>query len=153
MVKVDESVNRIQETKTISLITRFDASYLRIRALIDYISVLRKNKFDLQEPVNLVEDLDPSWLLWEYAVQEISSFYTNASQDIENKSLFPIYWEEMKEFRNAIPGHLDKERKLVAGKDWLKKYSFFRAHALDVILNDFNECYEACRKIIQEKEI
>ena len=79
MVKVDESVKRIQETKTISLITRFDASYLRIRALIDYISVLRKNRFDLQEPVNLVEDLDPSWLLWEYVVQEISSFYTNAT--------------------------------------------------------------------------
>ncbi len=106
---------------------RLAYSFETVMKMWDFIQVLDKNPKDFNWEGNkaVVEDtanFKPSQCLYEFIIAEISAFYTNAHQHItqgDNLPKIPQYWDTLKKFRNAMPGHRDNQQNFKVIVDWM----------------------------------
>ena len=136
---------------------RLNYIFVRVIQLLDFMKVIDNNANQLTTPVSkaVVElakkGIRPSQFLYEYVMQEISSFYTLAhgykNQGIQLPKI-PDYWKLLKDFRNSIPGHMDKDEKLKTTKDWFEKYESVDNLNTDKIIVEFEDYYNQCVRIL-----
>lgn len=107
---------------------RLSYSFEVVMKLLDFINVINKHSTDLQWPgnkkvVEATNNFKPSQCLYEFIILEISTFYTNASQHLnEGFPEIPHYWEILKKFRDAMPGHRDNKQQFKIIADWMSIY-------------------------------
>ena len=136
---------------------RLNYSFIRVHMLIDFINVINTNASQLKFPANkkAVETgkILPGGLLYEYVIQEISSFYTLIYQYKKegiNLPEIPEDWKKLSDFRNTIPGHLDKEKKLTTRTAWMDEYAEMQ-QMIPKVIADFEKYYRECVKILGEE--
>ena len=101
-----------------------DNCYINVMILIDFMNVIEKNKEQLKNPWSLEaikRNVNPSPILGDYIVLEISSFYSKINDMIERGKKFsepPKYGGILKDYRNLMPGHRDKDHELKTLADY-----------------------------------
>lgn len=138
---------------------RLNYIYIRITQLLDFMKVIDKNADQLITPASKAviglsnKGVRPSQFLYDYVVQEISSFYTLAHKYIMDGAQLPKipdYWKKLKDFRNSIPGHMDNKEKLKTTKEWFEKYESVDKLNTTRIIKEFEKYYKECVKILGE---
>lgn len=140
---------------------RLSYSHEIVMKMLDFISVIDKNKEQLKQSGNkaVVESTTvfrPSQCLFEYIVSEISAFYTNAYQYIkqgENLPQIPDYWMTLKDFRNAMPGHRDNQNNFKVIADWMLAHKKVDSIGTEKIIKDFEDYFQECVKILGHTNI
>jgi len=128
----------------------------KVMSLVDFISIFDKLELKyFKFPYTRIlkeTNQNPGAFLNEYIILEISNFYTLAhlekGVDLPEP---PEYWEKLKNFRNAIPAHADKDKNFETYKDLKKFYGLMDNIDIRIILKDFNEYFMKCAKIFEKK--
>ena len=117
-----EEIKQHLKGKKLQSSSRLDFCYVRVRILLDYINVLNNHFDELKEPANVVLKDKKFNILNEYILLEICSFYQLIYNENILKRFIPTYFKVIKDFRNKIVAHMDKDMKLSSTDDWIKKY-------------------------------
>ncbi len=138
---------------------RLNYAFVRIDMLLDYIRVLKEHKTELQSPGSRVvvasgKKFNPV-MLSEYVVLEITSFYNLVRQIKEEEQISdlpdnPDYWPIIRDFRNQITSHLDKEGRFQTTAEWMDQYNKVDEIGIDKIVNQFKKDYYQCYKLLKE---
>lgn len=153
----------IEYCKSLPMKKYFRLSYSHeiVLKILDFITVIDKNKYQLQQSGNkaIVEstvNFRPSQCLFEFIISEISAFYTNAHQHIQEGDHLPVippYWEILKEFRNAMPGHRDNQKNFKVIGDWLIAHKKVDSIGTEKIIKDFEDYFQNCVKLLGRSNI
>ena len=125
-----------------------DTCYNNVVMLLDFMEVIEKNASQLTNPVSLKlreKGFTSAPLLFGYIILEISNFYTNIHHmQKKGKSLpsVPTYWKELKDFRDAVPAHQDKEHKLKTLADHILVIREIKSIGPIKIVEDFLAYYK-----------
>ena len=128
----------------------------KVNCMVDFINIIGElgiDAFSVKYNHETKEaGYNPAFFLNDYIILEISNFYTLVHQEkgIDFPKA-PEYWEKIKDFRNAIPGHADKEKKFRTNKDMLSVLNPLDEIGMGNILRDFNEYFTNCMKLLQKK--
>lgn len=148
-----ETIKRIYN-HSISPHERLNFINIRLRILIEYIALIDINAGQSKFLIQVTQDTIPSFLLHEYLVQELFSFYKNATMLTKDSSIRPKYYPKLEKFRNLIPGHMDHQKKLEKGKDWLNQYNLiFGKIGIKKLLSDFADSIPKYEKKIEKQLI
>lgn len=140
-----EYLNKFPVPEEFSLYT----CYINVITLIDFMEVIEKNSNQLQNPFSLQcikKNVKPSALLADYIVLEISNFYSKIHRMKEEGKLLPEIpssWKIIKDYRNLMPGHRDKEHELKTLANYtssIKTLEF--VGGISKIVEDFIEYYK-----------
>jgi len=140
--------------------SRLQELHVKITCLIDFINILGdldSKYFKINYNLFLKErNENPGVFLNEYVISEISNFYTIVYLE-KNEELPepPEYWKKLKEFRNVVPGHADKEGEFKTYGKLKDFYKLMDEIGLGKILQDYNNYFIKCAEIflkLEEKE-
>jgi len=135
---------------------KFGGSYVAIRQLVDFMSVLKKNEKDYQDEINIKickdTELHPSDILSHYICLEVCKFYeTLRYLKRINKSLpnLPSYFSILQKIRNKVIAHNDTMEEFSLAEDILKLLKELHEVAdMDKIVNDVDKNYKLVEKIL-----
>jgi len=139
---------------------RFNFSIQRVTMLEDFADLINDHKDELKHigakaVLSMKDEVLASELLAEYAILEIWSFYDYLSKikRIETINLpdLPQYWETIRNFRNQIVAHLDKEERFKTLKEWIEQLNKINEIGIPKIVNDFKKIYEECYNLLKGK--
>lgn len=128
----------------------------RIMNLIDFIQVIAANKQQLKHSSSIAlvksgtKSVSPEQVLYDYIILEVSNFYSHAHICRVGGEILPEipnYWEDLKEFRNAMPGHRDGKKELKTIKDWMSIHNKVDKITTTKIIYDFRNYYAECLKL------
>jgi hypothetical protein len=134
---------------------RFNFSFQRITMLEDFADLINKYSSELKNLgskaiKSMGEEVLASQLLGEYVILEVWSFYDmilKIEKDEKiNLSDLPPYWEDIKDFRNQIVAHLDKDGRFRTLKEWIEQYEKINKIGMPLIVEDFKRIYAECYK-------
>jgi hypothetical protein len=131
-----------------------DISYIHVINLLDFMELIEANSNQLKTPHNLEcikKGIKPSAFLVDYIILEISSFYTNIYLMKKKGKFFPElpnYWKELKDYRDIMPGHRDKEHKLKTLADHTSLIKKLDSLGIPKIVDDFIKYYALMKKQI-----
>ncbi len=118
----------------------------KVVSLIEFINIL--NELEVKYfRVNYTKQLkgrglNPAAFLNEYLILEISNFYTIVhSEKSINFPEPPKYWKKLKDFRDAIPAHADKNKYFKTYNDLKKFYNLMDEIGIQRILKDFHDYF------------
>ncbi len=159
--ELDNMIKSIKDTP-IKKFGRLNFAYVRITVLFDYIKVINDHGDELITPASkqaIATGQEAAIQLYDYLILEICSFYDYVkilmknNQDIKFPEL-PNYLDKIYRFRNAIPGHIDKNEILKTGEDFINIYQpIFRDIGIEKISIDLENYYNECRKKFGEELI
>lgn len=136
---------------------RLKFAYQRVLMLEDFANVINNHSNELQNIGSIAtrqmnEEVLPSELLGEYVILEICSFYELVKKIKNKKELnlpdLPEYFNVLKEFRNQIVAHLDKDEKFRTINDWIVKYESLNIIGVPKIIEEFKIYFQECSKQI-----
>ncbi|MBI5123465.1 hypothetical protein HZA75_06430 [Candidatus Roizmanbacteria bacterium] len=136
---------------------RLNYIFVRVTQLLDFMKLIDNNASQLTTPASKAvvglakKGIRPSQFLYEYVMQEVSSFYTLAYQYKKEGAKLPEvpdYWGKLKDFRNSIPGHMDKDEKMKTTREWFEKYESIDNLNTEKIISEFEDYYKQCVKIL-----
>jgi hypothetical protein len=138
------------ETLPMKKYFRLAYSFEVVMKILDFKVLIDKYKSELEwignkELVSSTDNFKPSESLNEFIILEISSFYTNAHNFIEmgdDLPQIPPYWKILKDFRDAIPGHRDKEENFKVISDWITAHQKVDDIGLNNIISDFKDYFK-----------
>lgn len=141
-----------------NILTKLIEIHGKVNSLIDFINIisqLQVKDFNVHYTRELKEQgLDPGIFLNEYVILEISNFYTLTHLEKEIKFPEPPqYWEKLKIFRNAVPGHADKDKAFKTNKELRELHESMDKIGLDIILKDFNDYFEKCMDFLTKIKV
>ena len=126
--------------------------YVKVKQLLDFISVLDKNEKDYQDITNtsIIKNknlnIKPTSILTNYIILEIFSFYEILKNDYPSLKT-PDYYETLRKFRGLVIGHLDKSGGLKTGEAWMKQYKKIDNIGIKKIIEDFFNKYKELLKL------
>jgi len=136
---------------------RLKEVHYKITSLVGFINILSKlEPKDFANPYSKgIADMgdNPSAFLADYVILEISNFYTLAhlEKSVELPEP-PEYWKKLKEFRDTIPAHADKDKKFETTREVYDFYGIVDEIGFNVLLKDLEEYYEKCIAIFRESK-
>lgn len=125
-----------------------DTSYINVMMLIDFMEVIEKNSNQLKNSFSLEhlkKHVKPSAILVDYIMLEISNFYSKVHKMKKEGSLLlelPSYWEIIRDYRNLMPGHRDKDHELKTLADYTSSIKILDSIGIPKIVDDFIEYYK-----------
>ncbi len=130
-----------------------DICYRNVMILMDFMEIIEKNSNQLKYLQNvecIKRNVKPSTLLGEYILLEISTFYTKIhlmKEKGKNLPEPPEYWKVLKDFRDLMPAHRDKEYKLKTLADYT--FSIKKLDSMDIfkIVEEFIEYYKKMKNV------
>lgn len=148
-----DTINRIR-TAPIKELGGLNSAYVRVSVLLDYIQVINSNSDQLITPAckgYIKTGQEAASQLYDYVILEICSFYDIIKQRKKTTDLdlpdLPDYLPKIYTYRNSIPGHLDRDKRLKTGDDWIKvSQGIFSNPGIETILIDFYNSYQDCIK-------
>lgn len=158
-VMTEENIANYYKNQHMRKYDRLNYIFVRVKQLLDFMNVIDTNFNQLKSPANqatvelIKKGIRPGGLLYEYIILEISSFYTLVHKyKMEGAQLpeIPSYWKTLKVFRNAIPGHMDKEEKIKTSKEWFEKYELIDGLNILRIITEFEKYYIDSVKLLGE---
>jgi len=130
-----------------------DEYYRNVVILLDFMEIIEKNKDQLKHPINVEfvkKGTHPSASLGVYLILEISNFYTKIYlMKRKGKSFpeLPSYVDTLREVRNSLSAHQDKEYKLKSlGDHILLFHKIESIGGFLKIVEDFLEYYRIIKK-------
>lgn len=152
--KTGEEVLEILKKRIMRKYERFNFSYQRVILLEDFADIINNHQKELKvlggKAVNAMKEGEvlPSQLLGEYIILEIWSFYDMLreikSQEKRDLPELPEYLELLKNFRNQVVAHLDKDGRFRSLNEWIEQYEKINKIGLPKIVQDFKEIYFKC---------
>ena len=155
--KSKEEVLDMLNAKGLGKYDRLKFAYQRVLMLEDFANIINKHPDELKNIGSIAtrqmsEEVLPSQLLGEYVILEICSFYELIKKIKSKNELdlpeLPDYFNVLKEFRNQIVAHLDKDEKFRTINDWVIKYESLNLIGVPRIIEDFKRYFQECLKII-----
>ncbi len=116
--------------------------YATILSLLDFKELIDEHKKELKleaHQISIKAGFNPSDVLNQYIILEINSFYDICKLEEINLSKIPNYNLLLKEFRNEIPGHKDKEKRLKDMVSWMQIHKQVDEIGMPKIISDFKE--------------
>lgn len=137
---------------------RFNFSMQKVLMLEDFADLINKHGDELKHlgakaTRSMKDEVLPSQLLGEYVILEIWSFYDyllkiKTQEEITLPNL-PIYWETIRDFRNQIVAHLDKDGRFKTIKEWIEQYNKINAIGMPKIVSDFKQIHQECYNLLK----
>lgn len=137
---------------------RFNFSMQKVLMLEDFADLINEHEDELKHlgakaTSSMKEKVLASQLLGEYVILEIWSFYDYLLKiKTEEKIILPelpFYWETIKNFRNQVVAHLDKDGKFKTLKEWVEQYDKINEIGMSKIVSDFKQIYEECYNLLK----
>ena len=152
-----EGKERIFRASPRTLLVKLRELHAKVNCLVEFLHII--GDIDIKQfKVSYNTDQkeagnNPAFFLIEYIIQEISTFYTLIH--LEKDASFPeapYYHEDLKKYRNAIPGHADKEKRFRTAHDMLEVINPLDKIGLPTILLDFDKYFRNCLKVLEKKD-
>lgn len=137
---------------------RFNFSFQRVIILEEFADLINKysselNNLGAKATRSMKEKVLPSQLIGEYIILEIWSFYDMIRKIRSDSNInlpdLPEYWETIRDFRNQVVAHLDKEGRFRTLKEWIEQYDKINKIGMPRIVEDFKKCYWQCYNLLK----
>lgn len=134
----------IEYLKTLEMKPDFRLKYIfsTFLSLLDFQQLINNHKRDLKleaHKISVDSSFSPAEILNQYIILEVYSFYDICKQDNILTSDTPPYLETLKDFRNQIVGHKDKEKRLRSIREWMNAHEKVDQIGMSKINSDFKE--------------
>jgi len=154
--ELNEMLDRIKQTP-IKKLSRLGFIYVRITVILDYVNVINNNVNQLTTPASkqaIITGQEPTLQLYDYLILEICSFYDHIKVLKKDQSMIfpklPEYLGKLYTFRDTIPGHMDRNKKLKKREDFVKAYNpIFNDIGVKKIMLDLDNYYTECERLFK----
>lgn len=138
-----------------TILVKLRELHAKVNCLVDFYNILNGITLeDFKVPYNREvkeKGHNPAFFLIDYILLEIKNFYTTIHNEKEiNFPEVPSYWESIRNYRNAIPGHADVKKKFKTNEDMLSITAPLDEIGMDTILRDFNDYFMKCLTVLKE---